>query len=58
MKRKINLFREDLIDSRKISEIFQGWKAYADWANSYKLINETKREIIDIIWEKTKRHNQ
>ena len=37
MKRKISLFSEREISNKKMAEIFQGWNAYAKWANSYKL---------------------
>ena len=37
--RKIILFNKGEISADKFSEIFQGWKAYAKWGNSYKLIN-------------------
>jgi len=37
MKRKIELFKQDLISKEKLLESFQGWNAYAKWANSYKL---------------------
>jgi hypothetical protein len=37
MKRKIELFKEGLLDKEKLEEIFQGWNAYAKWANSYNL---------------------
>ena len=37
MKRKIKLFNQGKISKEKFSEIFQGWKAYASWADSYNL---------------------
>ncbi len=37
MRRKIRLLNEGLIDYVKFLEIFQGWSAYAKWADTYKL---------------------
>lgn len=51
MQKKIDLFRKRLIDFRYLTESFQGWQAYAGWANTYKLREKTKRKIIDVIWE-------
>lgn len=45
MKRKLRHFNEYKIDYSKFLEIFQGWKAYADWSNSYRLVNSLIREI-------------
>jgi len=38
MQRKIDLFKENKISQEKFQEVFQGWNAYASWANSYGLI--------------------
>ena len=40
MERKIELFRKEKISHEKFSEILQGWNAYANWANSYNLVNK------------------
>ncbi len=37
MRRKIELFKQGLISKEKILESFQGWSAYAKWANCFKL---------------------
>jgi len=37
MKRKIEMFKQGLMNEEKFLESFQGWNAYAKWANSYKL---------------------
>ena len=37
MLMKIKLFKEGLLPHEKLLESFQGWNAYAKWANSYKL---------------------
>ncbi len=42
VKRKIKLFNDGKIPAEKFKEIFQGWSAYASWANSYNL----KRKFI------------
>jgi DNA-binding PadR family transcriptional regulator len=47
-----------LLSREKFQEIFQGWNAYAKWANSYKLrkslINEIKF-ILNKLNKKTKK---
>jgi len=46
MRRKIKLFNKFEMDYSKFLEIFQGWQAYAKWANTHKLIdNLIKKEI-------------
>ncbi len=45
MKRKINLFNKQEIDYDKFIEIFQGWKAYASWADSKNIINKLIKQI-------------
>ena len=46
IKRKIRLFGNGKIGFEKFLDIFQGWNAYANWANTYKLIdNLIKKEI-------------
>ena len=42
IKRKINSFNEGKINEGKFLEIWQGWSAYANWANSHNLINRLK----------------
>ena len=42
MRRKINLFFNGEIPKNKMPEIFQGWNAYAKWADSYKLRKHIK----------------
>jgi len=37
MMRKAEMFKQGLISKEKFLESFQGWNAYAKWANSYKL---------------------
>jgi len=39
VKSKFQLFKEDKISYEKFIESFQGWSAYAKWANSYNLAN-------------------
>ena len=52
MQGKVKLFSEDLISKNKILEIFQGWNAYAKWANSLKL----KRSIVKSIYSNKNSH--
>ena len=54
MKRKIELFKKGEMDFRDLYESYQGWQAYAKWANTHKLRKEIKGEIIDTIWSKIK----
>lgn len=44
--RKIQLFNQKEISYEKFIEIFQGWKAYADWSNNHKLVNNLIRKIV------------
>ncbi len=37
MNLKLNKYQQGEISKQKIQEIFQGWKAYAKWGNTYKL---------------------
>jgi len=37
MKSKIDDYKKGLFFEESLKEIFQGWKAYTKWANSYKL---------------------
>ncbi len=48
MRRKIRLLNEGLIDYVKFLEIFQGWNAYAKWANSFKLVDNLIKEEIKV----------
>ena len=48
IKRKIYLFNKGEITYEKLSEIFQGWCAYAKWADSYNLKNSLFEKIIFI----------
>ena len=40
MQRKIDLFNNGEISYEKFFESFQGWNAYAKWANSHNLIKK------------------
>jgi len=42
---KVGKFNNGLIDNEEIMEIFQGWNAYAKWANSYKI----RRKVLSMI---------
>jgi len=37
MQRKIHLFNKRKITYEKFLEIFQGWQAYANWADSFRI---------------------
>ena len=45
MERKINLLNKWGISYEKLLESFQGWNAYAKWANSYSLIKHFSGQI-------------
>ena len=45
---KVKKYKEDEFSHGKMLEIFQGWNAYAKWANSFKL----RREIVRAIYRK------
>ena len=45
MLMKIEKVKEEEIGYNKLLEIYQGWQAYAKWANSYKL----RKNIFKII---------
>jgi hypothetical protein len=42
---KIEKCKQEGTSEEKILEIFQGWQAYAKWADSYKLRKEVARKI-------------
>ena len=42
---KINKYKKDKITKKEILDIFQGWNAYAKWANSYKLRRKIVKKI-------------
>ena len=46
MENKINLFNKKEISSRKLLESFQGWSAYAKWADSFKIRKEILKKLI------------
>ena len=39
IQHKINLFHKEIYNRGEFEKIFQGWQAYAKWANTYKLRN-------------------
>ena len=45
MERKIKIFNKGLITKDKLFESFQGWQAYAKWADSYKLRENIKSKL-------------
>lgn len=50
---KIEGYKQDKITKEKILESFQGWNAYAKWANSYKLRRGVVRKIYAKINQKS-----
>ena len=53
MERKINLFINKKIPSEKMPEIFQGWNAYAKWADSFELRKAIVKKIYNFPKNKT-----
>ncbi len=47
MKKKIEMFKHDLMSKDKFNESFQGWNAYAKWANAYKLRKQIKLKVLE-----------
>ena len=52
MRRKIKRYKEGIKRFEDIFEIYKGWQAYAKWGNTYKLREQIKKEIVDILWER------
>jgi RNA-directed DNA polymerase len=47
MKSKINLYKNNQITKNKIIKIYQGWQAYAIWANTHNLREEMIKQLIE-----------
>ncbi len=45
IQRKINEFNTGMLDYSRLFNSFQGWNAYASWANSYKLVERLIKKI-------------
>jgi hypothetical protein len=52
MFRKVEIYKEDSCFFGTIHESYKGWQAYAMWADTYKLRNQVKMKIIDILCKK------
>ena len=52
MRRKITYFKNGETTLPKLSESYQGWKAYTKWANTKILRRTLKREIVEAIIKK------
>ena len=52
IKRKMSLFKEGLIEKDRLIASFQGWQAYAKWANTYRLRQDLSKELNKLIWDK------
>ena len=46
MEDKIKMFNSGKISFEKFLEVFQGWSAYAKWANSYELITRFSKGLL------------
>ena len=49
MERKIKIFGEGWISDDKMAEIFQGWNAYAKWADAFHLRLKILKETINFL---------
>ena len=45
IRKKVELFSKNKITYKKMTEIFQGWQAYAKWANTFGLRRIIAKEI-------------
>lgn len=45
MRRKLELFKQGELDEDAMWDSFQGWQAYAKWANTYRLRHKLRNEI-------------
>ncbi|MEK6882995.1 MAG: RNA-directed DNA polymerase [Nanoarchaeota archaeon] len=43
--KKVELYKDEIINHEEILESFQGWQAYAKWANTFKLRKEVIKKI-------------
>ncbi len=52
MQRKLDLYKSGAWSFDSILESYQGWQAYAKWANSYKLREKVKLKIASLLLDK------
>ena len=52
MNQKISLYKIGKKSFSSLKDSYQGWQAYARWANTYKLREETKKKIIGVLLDK------
>jgi len=48
MQAKIDLFNRREINYEKFFKIFQGWAAYASWANTFKLRSDVIKKLLSV----------
>ena len=48
MEHRINQFKNGERGLEKLEQIFQGWQAYAKWANTYKLRKKIFSQSLNI----------
>ena len=49
MASKLDLFAKDSLSEEKLIESFQGWNAYAKWADSYRLRKRVASAMNELI---------
>jgi len=54
IKNKVTLYKNSEKTFKDLQNSYQGWQAYALWANTYKLRKNLKMEIMDTLWKRTK----
>ena len=52
MQKKITDYKSGDKSFSSVFDSYQGWQAYTKWANTYNLREKTKKDIIDILWDK------
>jgi len=52
MEKRIEMFSQGKKYFKSLLDSFQGWQAYASWANTFKLRNKLKQSIIEEVWKK------
>lgn len=51
ISKKIIKFEKKEVSFGSLLDSFQGWQAYAKWADSYNLRRKIKKKIISILWD-------
>src|SRR3989344_2514821 len=52
MRKRVSAYKEREICFGQLFNSFKGWQAYAKWANTYKIQENFKRQIINLLWNR------